>query len=161
MDVERCPFPFCSNRKVQCWQSMRALTSTLYFSIQSNFCLEMLSLCQIAFRVEAAIKAYNVVQNFTDKKDWVKGLNGELVSAHLCRVLTQHLDQFFFQIVSCHSQYLGFLQRDWGWKSCPSDTPHFDSTFDSAKLKWGSWQGHHDSPRQEPAYFLRPQCQLH
>ena len=57
----------------------------------------MLSLCQIASRVEAAIKAYNAVRDFTDKEDWVKGLNGELVSAHLCGVLTQRLDNFFFK----------------------------------------------------------------
>ena len=56
----------------------------------------MLSLRQIASRVKAAIKAYNAVQDFIDKEDWVKGFNGELMSAHLCEVLTRRLDQIFF-----------------------------------------------------------------
>ena len=114
-DVRPVPFWVKFNTR-QC-HSDRAF---YFHTLLLNLYVEMLDLCQIAFRVMAAIKAYNSVRDFTDRADWVEGLNDELVSAHLCKVLTQCLDRlFFFQIESCCSQYLGALQRYWGSKSRP------------------------------------------
>jgi len=47
----------------------------------------MTAFLQIASRVEAAIGAYNSVQNFTDSAKWKERFNEELVSVHLHGVL--------------------------------------------------------------------------
>jgi hypothetical protein len=47
----------------------------------------MLTLLEVASRVEAAVESYKSVRNFTERNVWKEGFNREAVSAHLYGVL--------------------------------------------------------------------------
>jgi hypothetical protein len=64
----------------------------------------MSTLLQIASRVEAAIKAYNAVRDFAEKRDWVEGLGKELVSAHMRGAFTRRFDRHCFEIERCQDR---------------------------------------------------------
>ncbi len=43
----------------------------------------MMTLLQIASKVEAAMKAYIIVQEFADREEWKEKFQGEMISPHL------------------------------------------------------------------------------
>jgi hypothetical protein len=116
-------------------------TLTVTRCLPHNLYIEMTALLPIASRVEAAIQAYNSVQEFTNKPDWMKGLRRELVSTHLRGVFTRRFDRHYFEIESCQEKISRALQRGWAPKSSRS-SPHFGSAVDSANRERGSRQSH-------------------